>query len=128
MSWAPEQLDRIERADELRIAARRDDGSLGRALPIWVVRVGDDVYVRTWHRRETGWFGRAVRTGRARITVPGVEADVAVEDVGAVRRAEVDDAYRDKYGRYGRSTVDAMVGEAAAASTLRFVPEQDREG
>ncbi|MCD2195131.1 DUF2255 family protein [Actinomycetospora endophytica] len=123
MSWAPEQLERIDSSDELRIAARRDDGSLSRALPIWVVRVGDDVYVRTWHRRETGWFGRVVRTGRARVSVPGVEADVAVEDVGAARRAEVDAAYQDKYGRYGRSTVDAMVGEAAAASTLRFVPE-----
>ena len=124
--WTPEQLDPIDAADELEIAVRRDDGTLRRRLPIWVVRVGDAVYVRTWRRRETGWFGRVVSTRRARVRVPGVEADVAVEDVGdgpRTTRADVDAAYRAKYGRYGRSTLDSMVSDAAAASTLRLMPE-----
>jgi hypothetical protein len=125
-AWTTEQLDRIDTADELRIAVRREDGSPRRPLPIWVVRAGGTVYVRTWRRRETGWFGGALRTRRARISVPGVETDVTVEDVGAGPadlRADVDAAYRAKYGRYGRSTLDSMVSDAAAASTLRLVPE-----
>ena len=35
-------------ADELQIAARQPDGSLDRYTTIWVVRVGDDLYVRSW--------------------------------------------------------------------------------
>jgi hypothetical protein len=79
--------------------------------------------VRTWHRRQTGWFGHVLNSRRARIRVPGLEADVAVEDVGEGSpqlRGDVDAAYRTKYGRYGSSSVDAMVAETAAAATLRL--------
>jgi hypothetical protein len=55
-----------------------------------------------------------------------LEEDVTVEDVGgdeADQRANVDGAYRGKYGHYGPSTVDRMVTDDAAASTLRLEPE-----
>jgi hypothetical protein len=82
--------------------------------------VPGDVYVRTWYRRDTGWFGHAVGSGRARIRIPGVEVDVRVEDVGvgpAGLKTDVDAAYRGKYG--GGSTGD-MVGDDAVATTLRL--------
>jgi Uncharacterized protein conserved in bacteria (DUF2255) len=69
-------------AEELRIAGRGSDGTLGRWTPIWVVCAGGQVYVRTWYRRDSGWFGRVLDSRRARIRVDGMEADVAVEDVG----------------------------------------------
>jgi hypothetical protein len=127
VTWSPDELARIGSAEELEIAVRRADGTLRRWVPIWVVCVGQQVYVRTWHRRETGWFGQVLLSCRARIRVPGVEADVAVADVGegaAQLRAAIDAAYRTKYGRYGSSSVDAMVGAAAAAATLLIRPER----
>jgi hypothetical protein len=124
--WSAGELERIGAAEELRIATRRADGTLRRAVPVWVVHASGRVYVRTWYRRDNGWFGHAVDTRRARISVPGVEADVAVEDVGAQAepRADVDAAYRAKYGRYGGSSVDRMVTDDAAATTLRLTPER----
>ena len=119
--WRAADLAKIDGADELRIATRRRDGTLRPAVPIWVVAVDVYVYVRTWHRRDTGWFGRAVGDGVARIGVPGLEADVTVEDVGPQFRARVDAAYRAKYGRYGAATVEQMVGDDAVATTLRLV-------
>ena len=106
---------------ELEIAVRRADGTLRPWTPIWVVHVVGDVYVRTWYRRDTGWFGLALSTRRARVRVPGVEVDVRIEDVGvgpSGLRDDVDDAYRDKYG--GGST-ENMVGDEAAATTLRLL-------
>jgi hypothetical protein len=126
-SWPPEQLQQIEQSGELEIAGRRADGTLGRFTPIWVVSAGGQVYVRTWHRRTSGWFGLVVETGRARARVPGLEADVVVEDVGegpGELRAGVDAAYRAKYGRYGAGSVGPMVADEAAAATLRLTPEQ----
>jgi hypothetical protein len=67
-----------------------------------------------------------VGSRRARIRVPGLEAGIAIEDVGDDRgklRAEVDAAYRAKYGRYGETSVTQMVTDAAAATTLRLIPE-----
>jgi hypothetical protein len=119
--WTPEQLTLIDAAPELEIAVRRSDGTLRPWAPIWVVHVVDDVYVRTWYRRHTGWFGLALSTRRARVRIPGVEVDVRIEDVGvgpSGLREDVDDAYRDKYG--GGSTGN-MVGDKAAATTLRLL-------
>ena len=124
-SWSPEQLRHIGEARELEIASRQGDGSLGRWLPIWVVCVGDEVYVRTWYRRTTGWFGQVTRTGRARIRVPGVEIDVEVSDIGdgdPEVRAAVDHAYRTKYGTPGDATVAGMTTPASAATTQRLAP------
>jgi hypothetical protein len=122
-AWSSDELDLIGRAEELQIAARRADGTLWRSVPVWVVCVGAQVYVRTWHRRDTGWFGHVLDSREARIHVPGLDVDVAVEDVGEGApelRAGVDAAYRAKYGRYGVTSVDGMTTPEAAASTLRL--------
>lgn len=118
-------IEEISRAEELLIAPRRADGTLRRWVPIWVVRVDESVYVRTWYRRDDGWYGHVLVSRRARIRVPGVEVDVTVEDLGNTEgdlRASVDAAYRAKYGRYGRASIDQMATDDAAATTLRLVP------
>jgi hypothetical protein len=125
--WTPDDIQRIGAADELEIAAKDADGTLRRWVPIWVVCVGEQVYVRTWYRRDTGWFAHVLGSHRACIRVPGLQADVAVEDVAATGpdqlRVDIDAAYRAKYGRYGASTVEKMVADAAADTTLRLSPE-----
>ncbi len=124
-SWAPEQLKRISEARELEIVSRPADDRASRWLPIWVVCVDDQVYVRTWYRRSTGWFGQVTKTGAARIRVPGLELNVVVVDVGdedADVRAAVDDAYRAKYGMSGDKTVAGMTTDASAATTLLLTP------
>jgi hypothetical protein len=118
-SWSASDLADIDAADELEIAVVRADGTLMRWTPIWVVCAGDEVYVRSWHRRDTGWFGRAVRTRRASVRVPGLEADVTVEDLAdssAEVTEAVDAAYREKYG----SGAGSMVTPEAHATTLRL--------
>lgn len=118
--WSAAELERLDAAQELEIAAGRADGTLRRAVPIWVVCVGSDVYVRTWHRRDTGWYGQVVRSERAKIRVEGLESAVRVEDVGERGREDVDAAFRGKYGHFGEATVGRMVSDAASASTLRL--------
>jgi hypothetical protein len=68
-----------------------------------------------------------VSSGRARISVAGLEVDVVIEDIGAgtaEQRSGVDAAYRAKYSRYGGTTVDRMVSDDAAATTLRLLRAQ----
>jgi hypothetical protein len=47
--WTSEELTRIGSATELQIASARGDGTLGKPRTIWVVRVGDDLYVRSMY-------------------------------------------------------------------------------
>ena len=119
--WSPDDLRLINAAAELQIAVRRPDGGLRRWVTVWVVCAGEEVYVRTWYRRETGWFGHAVRSGRARVRVPGLEADVTIEDIrdaSAPVAADVDAAYHAKYG----GGAGSMVTATARATTLRLSP------
>ena len=113
------------------LSVRGTDGVLRRPVTIWAVTAGEQVYVRTWYRRDSGWYGRALRSGRARLGVDGLEVEVTVEDVGSGGgdlRDAVDAAYRTKYARYGGSTVARMVGDEAAATTLRLRTEQGAAG
>ena len=40
VAWSPDELERIGGAEELHIAPKRAEGTLGREVPVWVVRAG----------------------------------------------------------------------------------------
>jgi hypothetical protein len=120
--WTADELARVGRADELRIASRRPDGSLRPFVTIWAVRVGDDIYVRSAYGRENPWFQRAIASGEGQIRAGGVERDVAFEKPGPKVDEDLHAAYHRKYDRYGPSIVGTVVSPEAARSTLRLVP------
>jgi hypothetical protein len=118
--WTPEDLDAIAATDEIEIAPRRADGTLGRATTIWIVRVGDDLYVRSYRGPEGSWYRAARRTHEGRLRAGGIELDVTFDADHDADRTAIDDAYRAKYGR--SSYVDAMIVPEVATTTLRLVP------
>jgi hypothetical protein len=121
--WTPEQLDKIGAADELEIAALRPDGSLRPWTTIWVVRVGGDLYVRSYRGRGGAWFRSVLRRPEGRVRAAGVERDVTFTEVGDEGYDAIDRAYREKYAsRYDSTYVDPMLTPDAAAATLRLVP------
>ena len=121
-TWTAEDLDTIGLADELEIAPLRVDGSLRPYTTIWVVRVGDDVYVRSVRGRRGGWFRHALERGAGRIRVGGVERDVTMAEPADADHDAINRAYRSKYGGYPRAYVDPTVTAAATEATLRLVP------
>ena len=73
--WTAADLDRIGSATELEITTRRADGSLRPYVPIWVVRVGDELYVRSWRGDGGRWYRAAKASGEGHISlVPRSEA------------------------------------------------------
>jgi hypothetical protein len=54
--WTDAELRKIEAAEELRIASLRKDGTLRKPVIIWVVRVGNELYVRSVNGRTSAWF------------------------------------------------------------------------
>src|SRR5918912_3870789 len=55
-TWTNDELNRIGAAEELQIAPLRGDGTLRNPVTIWVVRLGDDLYVRSYKGRDSAWF------------------------------------------------------------------------
>ena len=121
-TWTADELDRIGAADELQIASARRDGTLRRYVTIWVVRVGDDLYVRSYRGTEGTWFRHALSHPEGRVRARGVERDVRFEQTDGTAQDSIDQAYRSKYARYGSTYVDPMVGPDAVAATFRLLP------
>ena len=118
--WTSDELEKIGASEELRIAPRRRDGSLRTPVTIWVVRVGDDLYVRSWHGSAGGWYRAARNSHEGRISAGGIDREVAFVDGDADVGDAVDAAYREKYGRYS-GYVEPMVRLEARATTIELV-------
>ena len=120
--WSQDELDRIGSADELQIAPRRRDGTLRTPVTIWVVRLGDELYVRSYRGRGGAWFRGTQVRHEGRIWAGGVEKDVTfVEETDPGINDQIDAAYRAKYRR-SASYVPPMISPEARATTLRLVP------
>lgn len=119
--WSNDELARIGAADELDVAPLRADGRPGRAVPIWVVRVGEELYVRSWRGDDGAWYRAAQSRRQGHVSAGGVERGVEFVDADAAVNDAVDAGYRDKYARYP-SYVAPMVTAHARATTLKLVP------
>jgi hypothetical protein len=123
--WTTGELDRIGDATELELASRRPDGSLRPYVTMWVVRAGDDLYVRSAYGPDNPWYRRARRSGAGHIRAGGVERDVTFGDAEDSAQEAIDRAYHAKYDRYGPRIVGSVVGSAVHPLTVRLVPEPD---
>ena len=121
-TWTADELENIDAADELEIASLRPDGTLRNPRTIWVVRVGDDLYVRSVNGRTSGWFRGTQVRHEGRIRAGGIEKDVTFLDFDGDVEDRIDDAYRTKYRRYASNIVDHTVTPQARSATLKLVP------
>jgi hypothetical protein len=121
-TWSKNDLDRIGTADELQIAAQRPDGSHHPYTTIWVVRVGENLYIRSVRGPRGGWYRHALQTHAGRIRSGGIERDVTFTQPADAPHEAIDHGYRTKYARYDRTYVEPMAAAPATAATLRLDP------
>lgn len=121
-TWTPDDLQRIGDATELQLASRGPDGGLSGYVTMWVVRAGDDIYVRSAGGPDRPWYRRAIARGNGRIRAGGVEADVTFATAEPDAQVAIDTGYHDKYDRYGPGPVGSVTGAGSHSVTIRLVP------
>ena len=100
-TWMSDELKKIGTAEELKIASIRRDGTLRKPVIIWVVRVGDDLYVRSVKGRTSAWFQGVQTLHKGTIRAGGVDKAVTfVEETDSDVNDQIDTAYTTKYRRY----------------------------
>ena len=124
-AWTSGELERIASADELEIAAMRRDGTLRKPVTVWVVRLGDDLYVRSVKGPTGAWFRGTQARHEGRIQAGGVDRDVTFVEADTALSDEVDRAYRTKYRRYAANIVNSVLTPGARSATLRVVPREN---
>ena len=83
----------------MRIAALGPNGTLRKPVIVWIVRVGDDVYVRSVNGPNAAWFRGVQARHQGRLWTAGVDKDVDYIDVNCTQH-QIDAAYQAKYARY----------------------------
>lgn len=123
ITWTNDELAKIGAAEELHIAALRSDGTLRNPVTIWIVRLGDDLYVRSANGRTSAWFRGVLVQHEGHIRAGGVEKEVTfVEEADRDINDQVDAAYRAKYHQFSAEYVDPMVAPNARSATIKLIP------
>src|SRR4051812_3833378 len=83
--WKPETLTALGEALEVDVTPFGRDGSRRPSRTVWSIRVGDELYVRSWKGPSAVWFRDALATHRGEIAVTGGGASqqVTFEEVDA---------------------------------------------
>jgi hypothetical protein len=122
-TWPPEELARIGSAGEIGLASRRQDGSLRLYVTMWIVRAGDDLYVRSAYGPDNPWYRRATASGTGRLQAGGAGCDVFFAPAAPEAQGDIDAAYHAKYDQYGPKIVGSVTGPGAYDVTIRLVPQ-----
>jgi hypothetical protein len=122
-SWTTDELNTFGVADEIGIEPLRRDGTLRNSVTIWIVRLGDALYVRSAYGRRAGWFRAAQMGHEGRLRAGSMEKDVRFVDADPKLNDAIDNAYRAKYRSHGASYVNMMIAAEARSATLKLIPK-----
>ena len=124
-AWTADELDKIAAGEELELAPARRDGTLRKPVTIWVVRHGDDLYVRSVYGRASSWFRGTQDRHEGHIRAGGVDKDVLFVEADDDVNDELDAAYRAKYRRYAASIISSINSPQAQAATVKLMPRDN---
>ena len=121
-AWTSDELQKIDAAQELELTTLRSDGTPRKAVTIWAVRNGDDVFIRSWRGQDAAWFRNTQARPKAHIQTAGLDRDVELSRAGESLNDEIDSAYRTKYTPVAPSYVEPMLSPQARSTTLKLDP------
>lgn len=120
-AWTKDELNKVGTAEELQLSSLRSNGTLRNPVTMWVVRLGDDLFVRSVNGRNSAWFRGVLTQHAGRIQAGGVEKDVTfVEETDPAVIEQVGAAYLAKYRRYPQY-VAPLLTPASRAATIKLV-------
>lgn len=92
-------------------------------VTIWVVRVGNELYVRSTNGRTASWFRGVQDRHEGHIRVGGIDKDVMfAEETDPNVNDQIDQAYSAKYRRYA-SITSHMTSSGPRAATIKLIPQ-----
>ena len=122
-TWTSDELNKIGKVEELQLASLRRDDTLRNPVTIWVVRLADDIYVRSVYGRTSAWFRGVQTRHEGHIRAGGVDKDVTfVQEPDININEQLDAEYRAKYRRYAASIINTVVSPEARSAPIKLIP------
>ena len=124
-AWSLDDLDLLGRAGEVEVSSVRRDGSLSRPRTVWIVRVGDQLYLRSVRGPEAAWYRSTRSRHQGRLQAGGSVRDVSWIDIDATEHPDIDPAVDAEYARKyrgSRSAIEHINSPTARTTTMRVDP------
>lgn len=118
-TWNETDLRSIAGTDELKVAGRRNDGTLRTLTIVWHVVVDGRLYVRSVRGSDGQWYRGVIRYHEGAVSWDGETHDVVYVPDASIDGA-IDAAYVEKYG--DNSASRSIRTPEARATTLRVEP------
>jgi hypothetical protein len=120
-TWTAAQLAELTAAEELVLVAHRDGRETLR-VPVWLVVVDGELFVRSYKGVTSMWFRRVQADADQAIVLASADLPVRFENVDRLDHVNhaIDAEFNRKYAAY--SYVSAMSAPAAVDATLRIQP------
>lgn len=123
--WQQLELDKIGASEEIKLSALRNDGTYYNPVIIWVVRVDDNLYVRSYKGAKGSWFKHIQVNLKGKVTAGGITKEVnfvVLKNEDKQLNDKIDHEYRSKYHKYGKTYVDPMVSPQTRVTTVKMEP------
>jgi len=124
-TWSEDDLDLFGGAGEVEVSSVRRDGSWSRSRIVWIVRVGDQLYLRSVNGPEAAWYRSTRSRHQGRLEARGKLCDVTWVDIDAAEHPDIDPAIDAEYARKYRGSTSAIAhinSEQARGTTMRVDP------
>jgi len=124
-TWSHDDLSLFGGAGEVNLSSVRRDESLSRERIVWIVRVGDELYLRSVNGPEAAWYRSTRFRHQGRLAARGIVRDVTWVDVDATALPDIDPAVDAEYARKYRgstSAINRINSPAARSTTMRVDP------
>ncbi len=119
MMWSQDELDVLNKEDDLFISIPNVDGSIHSPTFIWGVSANDSLYARGASGLSTKWYQAAQKAKRATIKIDTIKKEVTLRfPSDPTINAAISRAYREKYTTY----LDLMTSEPVIAATVEMIP------
>ncbi|MEU6644537.1 DUF2255 family protein [Saccharomonospora sp. NPDC046836] len=116
-AWTDDEFRSLARAGEIRVAGRRQNGSLRTLVIVWHVIVDGKLYARSVRGADGQWYKGVTRHFEGAISWGGRTRQVTYIPDDSADDA-IDAAYAAKYGN--GSATRSITGAEARATTLRI--------
>ena len=124
-TWSSDDLNVFGGAGEVEVSSVRRDGSQSRDRIVWIVRVGDELYLRSVNGPDAAWYRSTRSRHQGRLTTRGITREVSWVDVDAAGQPDIDPAIDAEYARKYRGSTLAIAhinSPAARSTTMRVDP------
>ena len=124
-AWETSELEKLGKADEIKLFSLKKEGAYYNPVTIWIVQVDNDLFVRSYKGVKGAWYQRALINHKGKVSAGKITKEVHFISISMkdnVVNDKIDSEYRSKYQKHGATYEEPMISSQATETTIKLDP------